>query len=536
MRLAPGTYQLRIVAVNSAGDSIASAAAGPVSVTGAPTNPGAPTGVGGNPGETQVNVTWSAPASDGFSPITDYEVTVYNSAGGAPSGVTGATMRMVGSAATNLLFTGLTNNIAYTFKVKTFNVIGSSAQSVASASLTPRKAMTIGTTGATAPVSASITSGQDAVWVVAIVNHSTSALTNVSAVLHTFGNGSAPLSFDGLQMSGCASGAGNAALCSRPNIPVGATQQFEVFVVTNGLANGTRITGDIVVSSYERERRFGNARRGDRRACGSACVIGVAKAGGTITSNPGPPTAAEPTKQIVTLPTKPGATPIAITLNSTKRTKSAADVLLCPSATPCSGQISVVAGSFAQFVDKAHPVQVQIIAKWPTKVPAGKVLMEKPIGPPVQLAPCVLKAGKYNTPCAKPEIVKGSKATNDLTTTSTILFVGVDPRFARHVADGPDAPTAVKATAAKGKATVTWKAPAVTNGRITGYTVTPHLGKVAQKTFSFPGTGVEGNDHRAEEGEVVHLHRCGEDGQGRKPRVATVERGQADVVAHGFVR
>jgi titin len=50
----------------------------------------------------------------------------------------------------------------------------------------------------------------------------------------------------------------------------------------------------------------------------------------------------------------------------------------------------------------------------------------------------------------------------------------------------------VKATAGKGKATVTWKAPVVTNGRITAYTVTPMLGKVAGKAVTFPGTALKG--------------------------------------------
>ena len=50
----------------------------------------------------------------------------------------------------------------------------------------------------------------------------------------------------------------------------------------------------------------------------------------------------------------------------------------------------------------------------------------------------------------------------------------------------------MKATAGKGKATVTWKAPVVTNGRITAYTVTPHLGKTALKSVAFAGTALKG--------------------------------------------
>jgi hypothetical protein len=225
-------------------------------------------------------------------------------------------------------------------------------------------------------------------------------------------------------------------------------------------------------------------------------VVAVGTPGVPVASSDGPPTDEQPTKQIVTLPAaQPGAPPVVISLRSVTPGPglSAADQLLCPATgTPCSGQISVVAGDFSKYVDKAHPIEIRIIAKWKTKVPPGRILMAKPGFPPIQLAPCVVKSGKYNTPCAKPEVVTGSAATHNLTTTTIILFVGADPRMARHVSTGPDAPTAVKATAGKKNATVTWQAPVVTNGRITTYTVTPHLGKAALKSVSFAGTARKG--------------------------------------------
>jgi hypothetical protein len=123
------------------------------------------------------------------------------------------------------------------------------------------------------------------------------------------------------------------------------------------------------------------------------------------------------------------ATPHAITAGP-DGALSAADRLLCPvSGNKCSGQIAMFGGNFSKYVNKAHPIRVQIIAKWKTKVGAGKILMAKDTGgPPVQLAPCVVKSGLSNTPCLKSEIVKGSAAKHNLTT--TILFVGADPRFA----------------------------------------------------------------------------------------------------------
>jgi hypothetical protein len=118
--------------------------------------------------------------------------------------------------------------------------------------------------------------------------------------------------------------------------------------------------------------------------------------------------------------------------------------------------------------------------------------MQKLSGPPIQLAPCVVTRGLYNTPCAKPEVVTGSAAGHNLMTIDTILFVGSDPHLARRASNVPDAPTAVAATAGTKSATVQWKPPVVTNGRLTGYTVTPLIGKAAQRSVSFPATAKKG--------------------------------------------
>ena len=230
-------------------------------------------------------------------------------------------------------------------------------------------------------------------------------------------------------------------------------------------------------------------------SCGTSCVVVVAAPGAPAASSAGPPTPAHPTKQVITLPNTPGARFLSVRLQSIDPgpNLSAADKLLCPAATPCSGQISVIGGNFAKYVNQAHPIQIQIIARWNAKVPPGKLLMlQDSGGPPIQLAKCVLIKGAYNTPCANPELVKGTAAANDLTTTDTILFVGTDPRFARHVDKGPDAPTAVSAHAGKKSATVTWRAPVVTNGRILGYQVAAHLGRVTEPSVAFSGTALKG--------------------------------------------
>ena len=90
------------------------------------TAPGAPTNVTAVAGDTTAHVTWSAPASDGGTPITGYTVTAQP--GGATCTTTGATQCKV---------TGLQNGTAYTFTVVAHNELTGSPASAPSAAVTP---------------------------------------------------------------------------------------------------------------------------------------------------------------------------------------------------------------------------------------------------------------------------------------------------------------------------------------------------------------------------------------------------------------
>ena len=101
------------------------------------TLPSAPTAVGAAAGNRQAVVHWTAPATNGGLAIAGYRVTVFNSTGGAATGVTGGTARLVGATPTTLTFTGLTDNTAYRFQVEALTGAGFGPASVLSAAVTP---------------------------------------------------------------------------------------------------------------------------------------------------------------------------------------------------------------------------------------------------------------------------------------------------------------------------------------------------------------------------------------------------------------
>ena len=91
------------------------------------TAPGAPTGLSASPGDGQVTLSWTAPASTGGADISGYQ---YEQDGSGTWTDTGAT-------ATSHTVTGLTNGEVYTFRVRAVNSVGPGEASAASESVTP---------------------------------------------------------------------------------------------------------------------------------------------------------------------------------------------------------------------------------------------------------------------------------------------------------------------------------------------------------------------------------------------------------------
>ena len=115
------TYYFRVTAVNRVGEGQRSneVKAVPVGV------PGAPAGLTVSPGDARATLSWTAPGSDGGSPITGYNIYVATSAD-----FKGATKipRGTGTAVT---VTGLVNGTTYYFRVTAVNRIGAGPASAA---------------------------------------------------------------------------------------------------------------------------------------------------------------------------------------------------------------------------------------------------------------------------------------------------------------------------------------------------------------------------------------------------------------------
>ncbi|MDQ0087591.1 hypothetical protein J2T12_000985 [Paenibacillus anaericanus] len=119
-------YSFTVVATNSAGNSVASVASSSVTPVAPIDVPKAPTNVTAIAGNGTVTVSFDAPSSDGGSPITLYTVT------SNPGRFTG-----MGTTASPITVTGLTNGTEYTFTVVATNIVGDSVASAASSSVTP---------------------------------------------------------------------------------------------------------------------------------------------------------------------------------------------------------------------------------------------------------------------------------------------------------------------------------------------------------------------------------------------------------------
>ncbi len=113
------SYMFRVSAINSVGTGAVSSTASATPAT----VPGAPTGLNSVPGDGQVALSWTAPTSDGGSPITGYTVAM-----STDGGATFFQTMSVGNS-TTATWTGITNGASYVFMVAASNSGGTGAYS-----------------------------------------------------------------------------------------------------------------------------------------------------------------------------------------------------------------------------------------------------------------------------------------------------------------------------------------------------------------------------------------------------------------------
>ena len=131
------TYFYAVAAATDAGEGVMAAAVSAMAID----VPGAPGGPAALPGDGNVTLTWTAPTSDGYSPITGYVVLR------GPSATDLQQVAQLG-VVTSYVDTGLTNGATYHYAVVAVNAAGNGARSITVSAVPAKPVVAPGKVGA----------------------------------------------------------------------------------------------------------------------------------------------------------------------------------------------------------------------------------------------------------------------------------------------------------------------------------------------------------------------------------------------------
>ncbi len=401
--------------------------------------PGQPTSVAGTPGNTQVPVTWAAPAANG-STITSYTAT------SSPGGLTCTT------ATLGCTVTGLTNGTAYTFTVTATNGMGAGAVSAASASITPRTVP-----GAPTGVTATAANASAPVSWTAPVSNGGSAITGYT-VTSTPGSLTCTTATLGCTVSGLTNGTAYTFTVTATNAAGAGSASSASNSVTPATVPGAP-TGVTAAA--------GNASAAINWSA-PASTGGAAISGYTATASPGGATCTTATLGC-TVTGLTNGTPYTFTVTATNWAGTGASSSASGAATPYTipGAPSGVSATGGN---------TQAVVTWSAAATNGAVITGYTITSSPGSKTCTWTTGPLT--CTVTGLTNGTSYT--FTATATNLAgtgSASSPSAAVVPATVPGAPTGVGATPGNGTAAVSWSAPASNGGAaITGYTVTSSPG------------------------------------------------------------
>jgi uncharacterized repeat protein (TIGR03803 family) len=430
--LANGTsYTFTVKATNEVGTGGASGASNSVIPH---TPPGPPTGVAATAGNGAATVTFTAPASNGGSPITGYTVT------SSPGGIVKT------GPVSPITVTGLTNGTSYTFTVTATNMVGSGPASIASNSVIP-----LGPPGAPTGVVAMAGNGEVTVGFTAPASNGGSPITGYTVT-------SSP---GGIVKTGPASPITVTGLTN------GISYTFTV-TATNAIGPGpaSNASNSVTPATVPGAPTMGTATAGDGQATVSftppASNGGSAITGYTVTSSPG---GIEKTGTV---------SPITVTglINGTTYTftVTAANAIGSGPASNASNSVTPATVPGAPTMGTAIAGDGQATVSFTPPASNGG----SPItGYTVTSSPGGIEKTGTVSPITVTGLINGTTYTFTVKATNAIGTGPVSNASNSVMPQGPPgAPTGVAATAGNGQAKVSF-IPPTSNGEsaITGYTV-----------------------------------------------------------------